>query len=75
MFEHRAEVIAVVDAVMALMIYLRGKYAMDADWNEGEHPRQEDGKFGEGGGGSVDPEKNTGRSRNSAPVAALNGDE
>jgi hypothetical protein len=50
MFEHRAEVIAVIEAVMALMIYLRGRYAMDANWNKEDHPRQEDGRFGEGAG-------------------------
>jgi hypothetical protein len=46
----RAKIIAVIDAVLAPMIYLRDGYAMDADWNEEDHPRQEDGKFGEGGG-------------------------
>jgi hypothetical protein len=62
--------------------------AADAgEFKEDEHPRDEDGRFGSGGGkgdgcggsakpdSSDNPENNTGRSRNSAPVIELKGNE
>lgn len=68
---YRHELSALRRRLNALAIHFG--YALDGDFNEGEHPRDPDGKFAGGGGeGKLKP---SGIARNKPPVVKLSGNE